>query len=410
MRANRKRARLPARRPQSALAGKVSAVADWLIGGAPTTPQLDQTLKKLCDDLCVCGIPLWRVGVFVRTLHPDFFGRAVVWRRGAGVTAQQGAHSFKASEDYRTSPILQVYKVGRPIRHRLTEPPGPDESPFFREVRAEGVTDYMAVPLAFADGSVHGASWSTRRAGGFTKAHLALLESLGGPLARVVENHELRQIAGNLLDTYVGNNAGARILAGQIRRGHADKIQAAIWLSDMRDFTALSDRLPPEAIVEVLNRYFDCQVPVIREHGGEILKFMGDGLLAIFPIAPDDSDTDAVCRRVLAAARAARGNVETMNATDGAALGHALRFGLALHVGEVLYGNIGGAGRLDFTCIGPAVNLVARLEKVAANLGRTLIASADFAQRCGSDMEELGVFSVAGFAAAQTVYGLREEA
>jgi adenylate cyclase len=387
----------------------VSAIADWLTAGAPSTPELDQAIKKLCDDLCASGLPLWRAAVFVRTLHPDFFGRAFVWRRGADVTVQRGEHSFRRTEDYLNSPIHLLYKEGKPVRQRLTEPPVAGELPFFGEQRAEGVTDYLAVPLAFIDGSLHGASWSTKRPGGFTDTQLAGLESLTGPLARLVENHELRHIAANLLDTYVGNNAGARVLAGQIQRGHADKIRAAIWLSDMRGFTALSDRLPPEAMVAVLNRYFDCQVPVIREHGGEILKFMGDGLLAIFPIAPDDSDIEEVSTRVLAAARAMRRNIETLNATDACALGQALRFGLALHVGEVLYGNIGGMGRLDFTCIGPAVNLVARLEKLAATLGRSVIASADFAKQCRSEMAELGAFSVAGFAAAQTAYGLREE-
>jgi len=136
---------------------------------------------------------------------------------------------------------------------------------------------------------------------------------------------------------------------------------------------------------------------------------MGDGLLAIFPIAPDDSDIDDVCRRALAAARAMRVNVDALNDTDGAGLGQPLRFGLALHVGEVLYGNIGGMGRLDFTCIGPAVNLVARLEKLAAQLGRCVIASADFARQCRPEVEQLGAFSVAGFAAPQTAYGLRDE-
>jgi adenylate cyclase len=210
----------------------------------------------------------------------------------------------------------------------------------------------------------------------------------------------------------VGNNAGARILAGQIRRGDADEIRAAIWLSDMRGYTNLSDRLPPQAIVRVLNDYFDCQVPTILEHGGEVLKFMGDGLLAIFPIAADDSNIDEVCRRVLAAARATCSNVDALNAAEGKDLAQELRFGLALHVGEVLYGSIGGAGRLDFTWIGPAVNLVARLEKVAAQLGRALIASAEFAQHCRSDMAELGeffAFSLAGFGTAQTAYVLRDE-
>jgi adenylate cyclase len=397
------------RHRQDPLIDQVSDVAEWLVDSAPATSGMDQTLKKLCEDLCARGVPLWRVGMFVRTLHPDYFGYAWVWRHGADVLVQQGRHSFRTSDEYLTSPILLIYKTGQPIRQRLTEPPGPDELPFFGDLRAEGVTDYLAVPLVFTDGSLHGISWSTKALNGFTDTQLAALQWITRPLARLAETHTLRHTAGNILDTYVGNNAGARILAGQIRRGDADEIRAAIWLSDMRGYTNLSDRLPPQAIVRVLNDYFDCQVPTILEHGGEVLKFMGDGLLAIFPIAADDSNIHEVCRRVLAAARATCSNVDALNAAEGKDLAQELRFGLALHVGEVLYGNIGGAGRLDFTCIGPAVNLVARLEKVAAQLGRAVIASAEFAQHCRSEMAELGEFSVAGFAAAQTAYGLRDE-
>ena len=387
----------------------VSEVVNWLIDGARSTPRSDHLLKKLCDDLCDCGLPLWRVGVFVRTLHPDVFGRSFVWRPGSDVVVSQAPHTITTRDEYLKSPILVVYETGKAARHQLTGPAGADESPFLSEMRAEGVTDYIAMPLVFTDGSLHCATWSTKFPGGFTPEHLAALELVIPALARVAEIRALQRTATNLLDTYVGNSAGARILAGQIRRGHAERLHAAIWLSDMRGFTAMSDRLPPESVVDTLNRYFDCQVPVVVDHGGEVLKFMGDGLLAIFPIASDNSDIDEVCNRALDAARATRGNVAALNAAKAEAPAEALRFGLALHVGEVMYGNIGAVGRLDFTCIGPAVNLAARLEKVAAQLGRTVVASARFAEQCPSDMEELGEFSVAGFAAAQTAYGLKDD-
>jgi adenylate cyclase len=392
------------------MADPISDVVNWLMDGARSAQQGDHVLKKLCDDLLACGIPLWRVAVFVRTLHPDVFGRSFVWRPGADVVVSQAPHTITTRDDYLRSPVLAVYETGKPVRHLLTGPPGADETPFLADLRAEGVTDYVAIPLVFTDGSLHCVTWSTKHPGGFTDEHRDAVRRIIHPFARVAEIRALQRTASNLLDTYVGNNAGARVLAGQFRRGHADKIHAAIWLSDMRGFTTLSDRLPPEAIVDVLNRYFECQVPGVVEHGGEVLKFMGDGLLAIFPIASDDSDVKEVCARVLEAARAARTNVAALDASEGATLGHQLRFGLALHVGEVLYGNIGAVGRLDFTCIGPAVNLAARLEKIAAKLGRTVIASTRFAQQCPSEMESLGEFSVAGFASPQTAYGLRDEA
>jgi adenylate cyclase len=218
----------------------------------------------------------------------------------------------------------------------------------------------------------------------------------------------LRRTAGNLLNTYVGRSAGERILAGKIRRGFLETIHAAIWLSDMRGFTMLAEQLPPRELVDLLNRYFDCQVPPIAAHGGEVLKFMGDGLLAIFPLAADGSDTGEVCRRALASAREARALIDTLDAPPGAEGGDAIRFGLALHMGEVMYGNIGGGNRLDFTCIGPAVNLAARLENVAAKLSKTIVASAEFAGHVPGAFTPLGEFAVAGFSAPQMVFGLME--
>ena len=235
-----------------------------------------------------------------------------------------------------------------------------------------------------------------------------LVRSLIPPLARVIEIVSLRRTASLLLDTYVGNRAGERILGGQIRRGHTDTMDAAIWLSDLRGFTALSDRLPAETVVEILNCYFDCQVSAIRTHGGEVLKFMGDGLLAVFPIDEYVGDVRQVCSRVLEAARESRASVEAMHFPIGDAV-ERFRFGVALHVGRILYGNIGGGNRLDFTCIGPAVNLAARLEKIAGRLNRTIVASAGFAGICAGGWTELGEFPIAGFSKAERVFGLLDE-
>src|SRR6185369_14247159 len=225
---------------------------------------------------------------------------------------------------------------------------------------------------------------------------------------RIIEIVNLRRTASILLDTYVGNRAGERILGGQIRRGHTDTMDAAIWLSDLRGFTALSDRLPAEIVVDILNRYFDCQVSAIRNHGGEVLKFMGDGLLAVFPIAEQEDELHLVCARVLEAARESRASVEAMHYPIGEAL-ERFRFGVALHVGRILYGNIGGGNRLDFTCIGPAVNLAARLEKIASQTKRTIVASDGFAVICSGGWSDLGEFPVAGFSKAARVYGLADE-
>ena len=245
--------------------------------------------------------------------------------------------------------------------------------------------------------------------GGFTDDQLAALAQAGhAAVARCRRFSTWRRMAASLLDTYVGNRAGERILGGQIRRGHTETMNAAIWLSDLRGFTSLSDRVPAETVVDVLNNYFDCQVAAIRNHGGEVLKYMGDGLLAVFPIDEYVGDEQHVCSNVLEAAHESRASVADLHYPIGDAV-ERFRFGVALHVGRILYGNIGGGNRLDFTCIGPAVNLAARLEKIAGKLGRTVVASEGFAGICREGWSDLGEFPVAGFAKAARVYGLADE-
>jgi adenylate cyclase len=301
-----------------------------------------------------------------------------------------------------------VFRQGIEVRARSDDPQS-KRFPIIDDMRAEGVTDYIALPLLFADGSVQASSWTTKQPGGFVDAQLNSLRSLVPPLARVAEIIQLRRTAVMLLDTYVGNRAGERIMGGQIRRGHTETMNAAIWLSDLRGFTALSDRLPAETVVDILNHYFDCQVASIRAHGGEVLKYMGDGLLAVFPIDEYVDDAQKVCSRVFEAARESRASVAEMHYPIGEAV-ERFRFGVALHVGKILYGNIGGGNRLDFTCIGPAVNLAARLEKIASRLNRTIVASEEFARICSGGWSDLGEFPIAGFSKAERVYGLMDEA
>jgi adenylate cyclase len=389
------------------LADELKKVTDWLIEGARSAASPTALMAQTGERMVAAGVPLWRVGVFVQTLHPDVFGRNFIWRPGADVIVGTADFDVRNSPEFKSSPLAILYGEGKEVRYRLDDPES-RRFPFFDDMRAEGVTDYIALPLVFVDGSFHASSWTTKQPGGFSDEQLAGLKMVVPPLARLVEIVNLRRTASILLDTYVGNRAGERILGGQIRRGHADTMHAAIWLSDLRGFTALSDRLPAETVVDILNQYFDCQVSAIRSHGGEVLKFMGDGLLAVFPIAEHDGNIHQVCGQVLEAARESRASVEAMQYPVGETL-ERFRFGVALHVGKILYGNIGGGNRLDFTCIGPAVNLAARLEKIAGRLNRTVVASAGFAGICAGGWADLGEFPIAGFAKAQRVYGLADE-
>ena len=382
---------------------EIRAVVDWLIDGARSAPLPQQVLAQLSDRLVACGIPLWRVAVFVRTLHPQVMGRRFIWRPGAEIEMSEAPFGVLETAEFLNSPVARVYETGRPVRRKLADPDGGADFPVLADLRAEGVTDYLASPLLFTDGAIHVVTCTTREPGGFTDAQIVGIEAIITPLARVAEIRALRRMASVLLDTYVGHDAGERILAGRIRRGDIEEIRAAIWLSDMRGFTTLADRLPPRVLIDLLNRYFDCQVPVILDHGAEVLKFMGDGLLAIFAITGDETE---VCKRALAAARRAQTNIAELSrsAMPG------LRFGLALHIGDVLYGNIGSGSRLDFTCIGPAVNFAARIEKLTGQVGREILASGEFARHCRGEFTALGEFALSGFSATQQVFGLEDEA
>jgi adenylate cyclase len=386
------------------LAGSIRAVLEWLIAGAPTARRPEDVLAELCARFLACGLPLHRVAVFVRTLHPNVMGRRFLWRPDREVEVSERPHGFLEEQSYLASPIALVFAGGGTVRRRLADPECPNDFGIIDELRAEGVADYLIQPLAFSNGEIHAVSWTTTRPGGFSDAEVAALEAIAPPLARVAEIHALRRIASTLLSTYVGPGTGRRILEGRIRRGDLERIQAVILLADLRGFTALSDRLPGDRVIALLNSYFDAVVPALEAAGGEVLKFMGDGVLAIFPIADQPADA---CGRALAAVTAARTALAELNAARRAQDEDELRWGVALHQGEVLYGNIGSSGRLDFTAIGPAVNLTARLESLTRDLGRDLVLSAAFAAHAPASLASLGRFELRGFRDPVEVYAPR---
>jgi adenylate cyclase len=353
-------------------------------------------------------VPLWRSAVFIRTLHPEVLGRQFRWILGEGTAVLTAPFALSFDDDYLQSPVVRVYRDKAPIRRRLCDADCPMDFSILKDFREQGATDYVAVPLIFSNGEIHAATWTTRAEGGFSVAAIAGIEAVTAPLARVAEVRALRRTTTNLLDAYLGRQAGESILGGRIRRGDTEKIHAAIWLSDMRGFTTLADRVEPTALIALLNRFFDCQATPIHDQGGEILKFIGDGLLAIFPIAAGADPAD-VCGRAFTAATEARARIRAMHGVAGPDDPEPVRFGLALHVGEALYGNIGGGGRLDFTCIGPAINMAARLEKLASRLGRSIIASSAFASHAPGVFAPLGEFAMQGFRLPQTAYGLVDE-
>lgn len=380
----------------------VQPLFDWLVDGAPGSKNPVELLDRLCPELRDHGVPVDGMEAFVRTLHPHVVGRSFHWRAGGKVLVRENTYAFLNSDEFKQSAMAQVFKTGALARRDPTKLGAHAARLELMDLAHDGVTDYLALPLAFLNGEVHGIAFTTSAPGGFTDEQARALQQIVRPLSRVGEIFALSRTAVNLLNTYVGRNAGERILAGHIQRGDTDSIRCVIWFSDLRGFTSMADAVAPGALIRTLNELFDCQVPAIERHGGEVLKFMGDGLLAIFPI--DRRPTPDACEDAMAATEEAFAALDRQNAQRTSRGDPRIAFGLALHLGEVTYGNIGGAGRLDFTCIGPAVNLAARIEGLTGKLGQHLLVSEDVARHLTRPLADLGEHALKGVAEPQRVY------
>lgn len=376
----------------------MSGTIGWLLDGAPGAPRATDVLDQLCQRLRAEGVPVDRAAMFVHVLHPQFMGMAVYWLPDRPITVEPAPYTLVDEEEYRNSPATVVMTRGECVRYDLTAPPAADATAVLRELRAAGYTDYLIQPLRFRGGEVHAVSWATRRPGGFDRRDLARFGAINRPMARVMEIMVLQRFSMTLLDTYVGHRSGERVLRGAIRPGDVERIQAAILFTDLRGFTAFSNSHPPEAVIARLDAVFGCIMPAVDAAGGEVLKLIGDGLLAIFPRG--DAAPGVVAAAALRAAVAATAAIAALPLAPPA------RCGMALHVGEVSYGNIGSGNRLDFTAIGPAVNLTARLEPLTVALQRPLVVSAAFASVVDASFEPLGSFALRGFAEPVPVFGL----
>jgi adenylate cyclase len=394
-------------RPPAGVEGNaVQAIVDDLVAARYPRDSL-AIVARLGPDLVAAGVRVARIAAFVRTLHPEVVGRRLLWVRGVdGATAFDAPAAMASTDEFQRSPPGIVGATGEERRWKL-EGTAPLELEVLEQQRATGMTDYLALPLKFLSGEVHAISYLSNAPGGFTDEEVAALRRVTEPLARIAEILAERRVAINLLDAYVGHHAGERILQGSVRRGETERIHCAIWFSDLRGFTTLSAERDPEQTIQILNRLFDCQVPAVEANGGEVLKFIGDGMLAIFQVDGPSSATSVV-RSAIAAAKQAFQALDTWNAERATRDEPALQFGLALHLGEVAYGNIGGSGRLDFTCIGAAVNLASRVEGLAGKLGKRLLLTEAAAKVADVRLRCLGAHAVKGVAEAAEVYELAE--
>jgi adenylate cyclase len=349
----------------------IEPVMEWLNAGAPPAQRSQDVLQQLCRRLVEQGLPLYRVAVFVRTLHPNVAGRGFIWHEPSNVveiiTAELG---IQETDTYLKSPVRVVFTEHVEVRRRIG--PGALDFPILDELREEGASDFLALPVRFLNGEVHAASFVTRRVGGFTEQELTALRQIMPPFSRVAEIYAWKRTARNILDAYLGEQTGEKVLAGQIRRGDSEDIRAVIWFCDLRDSTPLADSMSRADFLGLLNQFFECVLGPVLEHKGEVLRFIGDAALAIFPVPHGDVHERAeASRRAVQAATAA---IERMTAFN-AKRAQPLRFGIGLHVGHVLYGNIGTPTRIEFTVIGAAANEAARIEGFCKTLDVPLVLS-----------------------------------
>ncbi len=392
-------------------------VANWIIGRSLDGASETVLLQGFCEQCRTVGVDLSRAMLLVDTLHPVYEGRAFRWRNDGveetavieyGPTGGTGI----ATENWERSPFYRLLTTGaEQLRVRLT----PGTALEFKNVdtlRSEGETDYVLFAQQFASEGRIGeldcvyAQWTTRRSSGFTDDEVLFLKKLMPCLALAIKCASLARIAGTLVDVYLGRDAGRRVLAGRIARGVADRIHAVLWFSDLRGYTSITDTAPPDEIIPLLNDYADAVISTIHEHGGEVLKLIGDGTLAIFR-ADDLSDA---CVHALRAEAGMRARVAEVKARRAAEQRPVTSVYVGLHVGEVLYGNIGSDDRLDFTVVGPAVNETSRIASMCRSVDRPVVLSADFvaatpaAER--ASLVSVGRFALRGVGRAQELFTL----
>jgi adenylate cyclase len=362
----------------------LEGISDWLIDAARRNPSFAEIIDEFAWRLVAAGAPLLGVSLHGETLHPQFLGATYLWWREPGQThTLMIEHGIANRTPYAGNIVRRVREGGETVRRRLDRPDEQLDMAILQDLKARGATEFLALPIPSPFGfGRYMVAFATDRVDGFTDKEAADLTFLSRRLSVIADMNSQRLIAQNVLRAYLGPQTGPKVLAGQIRRGSGETISAVVWSSDLRGFTELSDHVSGDRVIAILNEVFDLQAAAIARHGGEILKFIGDGLLAIFP-APTADDAP----RAAASALAAR------TSPDGEA---PLRIAIALHYGSVIYGNIGAADRLDFTVIGPAVNLVSRVEAVAKSLDLPLVVSDDFVAAHGESLRSIGMHKLRG--------------
>lgn len=383
-------------------------IENWLLEEASADRHMIDLLVKLIGRMKAAGSSVDRLTLHIGTLHPQLVGFAWVWNVDDGFCDEvRVADAAIDSDAYRLNPLQRIVETGETIRRAPTERSAQAEFPIMIELAAAGMTDYVAIPLSGLD-TRNVITIATKAVGGFAGAEIDCLRRLFQLFALHVQRHSELKISENALGAYLGYGAAAKVLEGAIKRGAGDSIRAVIWVSDLRNFTKMSDVLAPADMLVLLNAYFEAMASAVAAHGGETLKFIGDGMLAVFPVTVGAAEASraAVSAAKEAIARLDAANREMQVASDPAQGRASLRAGIVLHEGEVFFGNIGAPDRLDFTVIGAAVNEACRVEALTKTIGRDLLMTEAVARHLSHDVENLGEHQLRGVSARISVYGL----
>jgi len=384
---------------------------DWLLYTGRYADGFEAFTEALTETLNTFGFGVARLNMGVYILHPDIAGVAFQSHEDEpdviGIAVE---HEDLEDAIYKNSPIYACVKSRDVVRVQINETELSDAFPVVADLRAEGFTDYCVMPLPGGSNRTNVWSVATKAEGGFTEYQWENLQKLSLYLSLVVDYLAVQWLAGVLMQVYLGQRTGKRVLDGQVKRGDGQRSKAALWYCDMRDFTELSNSMSSEDLIKVLNEYFGHLGPAVQENHGEILKFIGDAMLAIFPVDTDTDDTELACRRCLDAAQAAQEKLLTWSNERVRTGEKAVKCGIGLHLGEVVYGNIGTLGRLDFTVIGEAVNRVARVESMCNKLGSELLATAEFVEHIQETASQsLGSYPLKGVEKPVEIFTLNRQ-
>jgi uncharacterized protein (DUF427 family)/class 3 adenylate cyclase len=366
-------------------------LANWLLTDAWKAPSSAELAEGFLKQARAAGIPVDRCTVIMPTLHPQIFATVLVWRADTpGIRTVYEPHDILHQPKFADSPFAPIIRGAGGVRRHLEDPGCALDFPVVRELRKEGASDYVAMPFRFSDDEINVMSMTSFARGGFSTAHLGQVFEVLPLLARLFEVHATRRTAMVLLETYLGRHTGKRVLEGLVKHGDGEHIHSVIWFCDFRDSTPLSKSMGREAYLQHLNRFFYCMAGAVLDAGGEVLRYIGDAVLAIFPI---EGDAAEACERAVKAARTAAQRVASINEQKPEL---PIRYGIGLHVGTVTYGNIGVPERLEFTVIGAAANEAARVEAMTKELKTPVLTSAAFAAAYGKPLRLLGKYPLKG--------------